>query len=71
MTNYMFRPSGGHHQVLNKFGEERTCYFTFPLVVNPSLYSTNCENFWASKRPLDLEVGPQSHIHDVWNIGEP
>jgi hypothetical protein len=44
---------------------------TKSMVVNPSLYYTNCENFWASKRPLDLEVAAQSDIHDVRNIGEP
>jgi hypothetical protein len=29
MTNYMFRPSGGHHQVLYKNCEENICYLHY------------------------------------------
>jgi hypothetical protein len=56
------------------FGSEisdRPSGITKSMVVNPNLYYTDWENFWASKRPLDVEVAPQSDIHDEWNIGEP
>jgi hypothetical protein len=56
----------------SEISDRPSCWngITKSMVVNPSLYYTNSENFWASKRPLDLEVAPQSDIHDTWNIGE-